>query len=172
MQAVAPEDLVLLDPVDQRHQTAGHGAVVDVAACVPIAHQARATECREVLRDGRLGDRGARGELRNGRFALAGETLKDGAARGIGQSPEDIGGSALAEGDWVAVRWTMHGRHTGAFAHPTLGSAPPSGNQVSVTYRDQYRIVGGQIAEVWEVRDGLALVQQLGIVPTSSRSPA
>ena len=70
----------------------------------------------------------------------------------------------LAEGEWVAVRWTMRGTHTGEFSHPTLGSAPASGKPIAVTYLDHYRIEGGQIAETWEVRDGLRLREQFGVV--------
>lgn len=77
----------------------------------------------------------------------------------------------IAEGEWVAVRWTMRGTHTGEFIHPTLGSAPASGNPVAVTYLDHYRIVGGQIAEVWEVRDGVSLQQQLGVYPSPQQAP-
>lgn len=69
----------------------------------------------------------------------------------------------FAEGDWVAVRWTMRGTHTGEFSHPTMGSASPSGKPVEVTYLDHYRVVDGQIAETWEVRDGLSLQAQFGI---------
>ena len=69
----------------------------------------------------------------------------------------------IAEGEWVAVRWTMRGTHTGDFVHPTMGSAPASGNAIVVTYLDHYRIVGGQIGEVWEMRDGLTLQQQFGV---------
>ena len=71
----------------------------------------------------------------------------------------------FAEGEWVAVRWTMRGTHTGEFVHPTWGSAPASDKPVAVTYLDHYRIVEGQIAETWEVRDGLSLQEQFGIVP-------
>jgi steroid delta-isomerase-like uncharacterized protein len=74
----------------------------------------------------------------------------------------------FAEGDWVAVRWTMRGTHTGPFDHPTLGSGPASGKPVAVTYLDHYRIADGQIAEVWEMRDGLALRQQFGLVAPGS----
>jgi steroid delta-isomerase-like uncharacterized protein len=72
----------------------------------------------------------------------------------------------FAEGDWVAVRWTMRGTHTGAFVHPTWGSAPASGKPVALTYLDHYRIADEQIAEVWEVRDGLSLRDQFGLGAT------
>ena len=77
----------------------------------------------------------------------------------------------FAEGDWVAVRWTMRGTHTGKFAHPRWGSAPASGKPVTVTYLDHYRIADGQIVEAWEVRDGLSLQEQFGIV-TAPGHPA
>jgi predicted ester cyclase len=73
----------------------------------------------------------------------------------------------MTEGDWVAVRWTMRGTHTGDFVHPTWGSAPPSGKPVELTYLDHYRIEDDQIAEVWELRDGLVLQDQFGLAGTS-----
>jgi len=78
---------------------------------------------------------------------------------------------SFAEDDWVAVRWTMRGTHTGEFVHPTWGSAPASGKPVALTYLDHYRIADGQIVEVWEVRDGLSLREQFGIV-AAPRPPA
>jgi steroid delta-isomerase-like uncharacterized protein len=78
---------------------------------------------------------------------------------------------SFAEGEWVAVRWTMRGTHTGEFVHPTWGSAPASGKPVVVTYLDHYRIVDSQIVETWEVRDGLSLRDQFGL-GTAPGSPA
>jgi predicted ester cyclase len=75
----------------------------------------------------------------------------------------------FAEGEWAAVRWTMRGTHKGQFAHPTLGSAPASGQPVAVTYLDHYRIVDGQIVETWEVRDGFSLREQFGVGATSGQ---
>jgi predicted ester cyclase len=69
----------------------------------------------------------------------------------------------FAASDWVAVRWTMRGTHTGEFVHPDWGSAPGSGKPVALTYLDHYRIAGGQIAETWEVRDGFSLREQFGL---------
>lgn len=69
----------------------------------------------------------------------------------------------VAEGEWVAARWTMRGTHTGEFVHPTWGSAPASGKPVALTYLDHYRIVEGQIAETWEARDALSLRDQFGL---------
>jgi predicted ester cyclase len=68
----------------------------------------------------------------------------------------------IAEGEWVAVRRTLRGTHTGELVHPALGTVPASGRAIELTYLDHYRIADGRIAEVWEVRDGLALLQQLG----------
>jgi predicted ester cyclase len=78
----------------------------------------------------------------------------------------------IAEGDWVAVQWSMRGTHTGDFAHPTFGSAPASGKSIQMTYMDHYRIAGGRIAEAWETRDALALLQQLGVIPAPGQPPA
>lgn len=71
----------------------------------------------------------------------------------------------IAEGAWVAVRWSVHGTHTGDFAHPVFGAAPASGRAIQMSYMDHYRIADGRIAEAWEVRDALALLQQLGVIP-------
>ena len=69
----------------------------------------------------------------------------------------------FAGGDWVAVRWTMRGNHTGAFVHPVWGSSPASGKPVALTYLDHYRIADRQIVETWEARDGLGLREQFGL---------
>ena len=78
----------------------------------------------------------------------------------------------IAEGEWVAARWTVRGTHTGEFVHPALGSGPASGGAFQMTYMDHYRIVAGQIAEGWEVRDALAMLQQLGAIPAPGAAPA
>jgi steroid delta-isomerase-like uncharacterized protein len=72
----------------------------------------------------------------------------------------------IAEDDWAAVQWTMRGTHTGDFTHPAFGSAPASGKTLRMTYMDHYRIVDGRIAEAWEVRDALTLLQQLSVIPS------
>jgi predicted ester cyclase len=77
----------------------------------------------------------------------------------------------FAAGNWVAVRWTMRGTHTGEFVHPVWGSAPASDTPVALTYLDHYRIADGQIVETWEVRDGLSLRQQFGLGAEADRPP-
>jgi steroid delta-isomerase-like uncharacterized protein len=67
---------------------------------------------------------------------------------------EDI----FAEGDKVAVRWTMTGTHKGE-----LRGIPPTGKKVTMWAISLYRIVEGKIAEVWERYDTLGLMQQLGV---------
>jgi steroid delta-isomerase-like uncharacterized protein len=78
----------------------------------------------------------------------------------------------IAEGDWVAVRWTMRGTHTGDFTHPAFGSAPASGKAIEMMYIDHYRIADGRIAESWEARDALTLLQQLSVIPAPGQARA
>ena len=63
------------------------------------------------------------------------------------------------------------GHAHGRVRPPNLGSGPASGKPVALTYLDHYRIVGGQIAEVWEVRDGLSLQEQFGLVAAQFQFP-
>ncbi len=64
----------------------------------------------------------------------------------------------VAEGDTVAVRFTLRGTHTGE-----LFSLPPTGSQVAVTGIDINRIMKGQIVERWANFDTLGMLQQLGV---------
>ena len=66
----------------------------------------------------------------------------------------------LAEGDLVAVRWTIRGTQTGP-----LGRIPPTGRAVAFSGVNIFRFKGGKIAEIWNHRDDLALYQQLGVMP-------
>jgi steroid delta-isomerase-like uncharacterized protein len=50
----------------------------------------------------------------------------------------------LAEGDRVAMRWTLHGTHKGSF----LGR-PPTGRPVQLSATIIWRIEDGKVAERW-----------------------
>lgn len=69
---------------------------------------------------------------------------------------EDI----AAEGDRVAVRWTLHGVHTGPFM-----GIPPTGRTVRVAAMEFNRLAGDRVAEHWVQLDQLGLLQQLGAMP-------
>ena len=64
----------------------------------------------------------------------------------------------LAEGDRVAVRWTMRGTNTGD--HP--GAPPATGRPVVVSGYAFYRLEGGLLREQWAAVDRLDIQQQLG----------
>ncbi len=66
----------------------------------------------------------------------------------------------LAEDDTVALRYTAHGTHDGEFM-----GLEPTGDQVSVSGMEMYRIEDEQIAEMWTSYDALGLFQELGVVP-------
>lgn len=62
----------------------------------------------------------------------------------------------VAEGEWVAVHWTGHGRHTG-----DLLGAPPTGREVIAHGIDLLHIVDGQVIEAWLTWDAIGLLAQL-----------
>jgi predicted ester cyclase len=72
----------------------------------------------------------------------------------------------VAEGDKVAVRRSYAGTHRGE-----LLGIPATGKQVRLGGISIFRLAGGRIAEQWEQLDRLALLQQLGVVPTPGQAP-
>jgi steroid delta-isomerase-like uncharacterized protein len=69
----------------------------------------------------------------------------------------------IAEGDFVATRWTGRGTNTGE-----LMGMPPSGRQVTVNGITYSRIADGKAREAWLTWDTLAMMQQLGAVPEAA----
>src|SRR5436190_2818597 len=66
----------------------------------------------------------------------------------------------IAEGDYVAARWTATGTHQGEL----MGIAP-TGKQSTVTGIEIHRFEGSQIAESWINWDTLGMLQQIGAIP-------
>jgi steroid delta-isomerase-like uncharacterized protein len=66
----------------------------------------------------------------------------------------------IAEGDKVAVRYTLEGTHEGE-----LFGLPPTGQQLSIKSIAVERVSDGKIQEHWRVTDSLDMMQQLGVIP-------
>lgn len=66
----------------------------------------------------------------------------------------------IAEGDRVAVRWTMKGKHTGKFM-----GVEPTGKDIEHHAMVMFRTENGQIAERWGVVDVMGLLRQIGSAP-------
>jgi steroid delta-isomerase-like uncharacterized protein len=64
------------------------------------------------------------------------------------------------EGDSVTVRWIGSGTHDGH-----LGEIPPTGRQIRVKATTFFRLRNGKMAEMHDLWDALALMQQLGLAP-------
>lgn len=73
----------------------------------------------------------------------------------------------IEQGDRIAVRWHMTGRHTGPFA-----GRPPSGRIVTQCAIVIYRIADHKVVEVWPLTDRFGLVQQLRDAPLSPHAAA
>ena len=71
----------------------------------------------------------------------------------------------IAEGDKVVSRMTSTATHTGEFQ-----GIPPTGKRITVTGIWIERIAEGKIVERWGVVDMLAVMQQLGVIPTSEQA--
>jgi predicted ester cyclase len=70
----------------------------------------------------------------------------------------------IGEGEVVVVYCTLHARHTG-----DLMGIPPTNREVAQDYVHILRFKDGKAAEHWGVRDDMALMRQLGVLP---RRPA
>jgi predicted ester cyclase len=80
----------------------------------------------------------------------------------------------LAEAEWVTAQIMMTGTHLGTPALPVFGGllheAEPTGKRVIVENIHLYRIDNRLIAEHSAVRDDLGMMQQLGLLPTTSHA--
>ena len=65
----------------------------------------------------------------------------------------------IAEGDYVAFRYTIEGTHQGEF----MGVAP-TGNRVSVTAMEMLRFADGKMVDRWVNTDQLGMLQQLDVI--------
>jgi steroid delta-isomerase-like uncharacterized protein len=67
----------------------------------------------------------------------------------------------IAEGDKVVARTTLHGTHTGPFM-----GIPPTGRRFAQEQIHIFRFADGKAVEHRAVRDDLAMLQQLGVIPS------
>ena len=64
-----------------------------------------------------------------------------------------------ADGDTVAVRYTVGGTHSGEYR-----DVEPTQQRVEWTGMAMYRVEDGNIAEIWIEEDRLGLLEQLEVV--------
>jgi steroid delta-isomerase-like uncharacterized protein len=73
----------------------------------------------------------------------------------------------LGDRDLVAARWTASGTHTGSW-----GDLPPTGKRAVFSGVNIFRFdEDGKVAEIWNHRDDLGLMEQVG-VPVFAGVPA
>jgi steroid delta-isomerase-like uncharacterized protein len=63
----------------------------------------------------------------------------------------------IADGDFVAGRWTASGTHLGAWA-----GVEPTGQPMRFSAINVFRFSDGKVVELWNHRDDLGLMEQLG----------
>jgi predicted ester cyclase len=68
----------------------------------------------------------------------------------------------MGDGDLVCTRGYFAGTQDGDFM-----GVPATGRKVNVRYMDMWRIADGKAIENWVRLDMLAMMQQLGVAPTS-----
>jgi steroid delta-isomerase-like uncharacterized protein len=72
----------------------------------------------------------------------------------------------FGEGDLVVGRWTATGTHLGAWA-----GTEPSGRHVTFSGVNIFRFDGGKVVEIWNHRDDLGLLEQLGAAVYAGAAP-
>jgi steroid delta-isomerase-like uncharacterized protein len=70
----------------------------------------------------------------------------------------------IAEVDKVVMRCTLTATHKGQF--PGFLEMPPTGKSICQRQIHILRVQDGKLVEHWVVRDDLAMMQQLGLIPT------
>jgi steroid delta-isomerase-like uncharacterized protein len=68
----------------------------------------------------------------------------------------------MAEGDKVAIRWTVNGTHLGE-----LMGIPATGKKITWTGITIYRFADGEVVEYWWAYDALGMMQQITAPPES-----
>ncbi len=71
----------------------------------------------------------------------------------------------IAEGDMVAARWTITATHKG-----DLPMAKATGKAVKFSGINSYRFAGGKVVELWNHRDDLSMLMQLGVIPSPKQA--
>jgi hypothetical protein len=123
--------------------------------------------------------------LWNGDLALADEIVAPGFVAHfapVGSSPAEVRGpegltgwiaqsfyrfetavGPLVDGELVAGRWVFRGTYQGG-----IPGAPAAAVGIEVEYAgiDIFRVEAGKIAEYWLSADSLALLQQIGVIPS------
>jgi predicted ester cyclase len=72
----------------------------------------------------------------------------------------------LGDGEYVVGRWTATGTQTGPW-----GAIEPTGKPIEFSGVNIFRFEGGKVAEIWNHRDDLGFMTQLGAVVISSPTP-
>jgi predicted ester cyclase len=67
----------------------------------------------------------------------------------------------IAEGDKVVTRLTSYGKHEG-----DLPGAPRTDNDMKMTSITIHRIANGKLVEKWAEKDMIALLRQIGVMPS------
>ena len=74
----------------------------------------------------------------------------------------------LSEGDLVAARWTAAGTHRGGW-----GDVPATGRAVTFSGVNIFRFgTEGKVVEIWNHRDDLGLIEQLGASVFAGAAPS
>jgi steroid delta-isomerase-like uncharacterized protein len=63
----------------------------------------------------------------------------------------------IAEDEFVAARWTASGTHGGQW-----GAVEPTGHRATFSGVNIFRFENGRVAEIWNHRDDLGLMEQVG----------
>ena len=73
----------------------------------------------------------------------------------------------VAEDDLVAARWTAEGTHSGPW-----GGIAPTGKRARFSGVNFFRMRDGKVVEIWNHRDDLGLMQQVGVPIYAGSEPS